>query len=159
ASSTPVLPQARKKSLPPPKVAVPRVSAGTIRPEPPRRRYSIVERILRSLSQPPAIERDEPLPMPLGRGLVVAPALREGEAVMDTGMELDLARGARLLEKPAQLLDHGQGRELVVLGAGDVELAPALAQRQMRALDGVADQPGAVERGRRRDALGIARRR
>src|SRR6516165_12177473 len=42
----------------------------------------------------PPVERDQALPMPLRGGLVVAPALREGEAVMDTGLEFDLADGA-----------------------------------------------------------------
>src|SRR5215831_6745512 len=37
------------------------------------------------LSQPPAVERDQPLPVPLGGRLVVTPALREREAVMDAG--------------------------------------------------------------------------
>src|SRR6185295_1413182 len=41
ASATSVAPHALKNSLPPPKVPVPRVSAGTMNPEPPSRLYSI----------------------------------------------------------------------------------------------------------------------
>src|SRR6185295_916832 len=41
ASATSLAPQALKNSLPPPKVPVPSVSAGTIRPEPPSFLYSI----------------------------------------------------------------------------------------------------------------------
>src|SRR5258708_9033538 len=44
-----------------------------------------------------------------------------------------------------------------MLGAGDVEFAPRLAEREMRALDGIAHQPGAVERSRSGDAVGVAR--
>src|SRR5882724_11593155 len=40
ASCTSVLPQARKNSLPPPKVAVPKLSEGTFKPEPPSCLYS-----------------------------------------------------------------------------------------------------------------------
>src|SRR5262244_3253140 len=81
------------------------------------------------LSEPPAVERDQPLPVPLGSRLVVAPALGEREAVMDAGIELDFARAAGFSKQTAQLLDHRQRRELVVLGAGDVELGLAFAQR------------------------------
>src|SRR5262252_8589539 len=41
ASGTPVLPQAENNLPLPPKVPVPNVSAGTLKPEPPRNRYSI----------------------------------------------------------------------------------------------------------------------
>src|SRR5579862_6284559 len=43
ASSTSVPPQALKNSLVPPNVAVPKLSAETLRPEPPRMRYSIAD--------------------------------------------------------------------------------------------------------------------
>ena len=55
------------------------------------------------------IERDQPLPVPVCSGFVVAPALREGEAVMDAGIELDLAEGAGAGEQRAQLLDPSAG--------------------------------------------------
>ena len=55
--------------------------------------------------------------MPLGDRFVVAPALREGEAVVCTGVDLDLARRPRRLEVPAELLDHFKRGDLVVLGA------------------------------------------
>lgn len=51
-----------------------------------------------TLAQPPAIERDQPLPMPLGRRLVVAPALWEGEAMVDAEMHFELAGISRLVE-------------------------------------------------------------
>ena len=66
--------------------------------------------------------------MALRGRLVVAPALREGEAVMDAGIELDLAGGAGPAKQAAQFLDHRQGREFVMLCAGDVKLALDLAQ-------------------------------
>src|SRR5205085_1682026 len=108
-------------------------------------------------SEPAAIERDQALPVPLGRRLVVDLALREGEAMVDARIHLELTGAAGFLEQAAQLLDHRQRRQLVMLRAGDVEFTLALAERQMRALDRVADEPGAVERGRSRDAVGIAR--
>jgi hypothetical protein len=46
------------------------------------------------LAESPPIERDQTLPVPLGGGLVVAPALREGEAVVDAHVDLELARAA-----------------------------------------------------------------
>src|SRR5258706_3473935 len=46
ASSTPLLPQAEKSGPLPPKVPVPKLSAGTLRPEPPRLRYSISSSLL-----------------------------------------------------------------------------------------------------------------
>ena len=44
--------------------------------------------------------------MPLRGRLVVAPALRKGEAVMDPGIEFALARRARPLKQSAQLIDR-----------------------------------------------------
>ena len=107
-------------------------------------------------TQPPPIERDQPLPMPLRSRLVVAPALREGEAMMDAGIEFDLAAGACSLKQCAQLLDHRQRRERVVLGARDVEFSLDLSQREMWAFLRIADEPSAVKRGCGSDALGIA---
>ena len=66
--------------------------------------------------------------MPLRGRLVVAPALREREAVMDPWVELDLTRRARPLKQSAQLIDHRQGRQLVVVGTGNVEFPLDLAQ-------------------------------
>ena len=76
----------------------------------------------------PAVERDQALPVPLGGRLVEAPAQRDGEAVMDAGVELDLADGARTTKQRPQLLDHRQGGQRVVFGAGDVEFSFDLAQ-------------------------------
>src|SRR2546423_15650218 len=46
-----------------------------------------------------------------------------------------------------------------MLRAGDVELTLGLAEGQMRALHRIADEPGAVERSRGGDPVGIARGR
>src|SRR6185437_5723693 len=88
------------------------------------------------LSDPPAVQGDQAFPMTLGGRLVVAPALGEGEAVMDAHLDLELAAVAlvaltRLVEQRLELLDHVRRRELVVLGAGDVELALRLAEGEM----------------------------
>ena len=42
--------------------------------------------------------------MPFGAGVVVDGALREGEAVMDAGIELDL--GVDALQRAVDLVDH-----------------------------------------------------
>ena len=78
--------------------------------------------------QVPPIKRGQPLPVPLGGRLVEAPAQRDGEAVMDAGVELDLADGARTTKQRPQLLDHRQGGQRVVFGAGDVEFPLHLIQ-------------------------------
>src|SRR3984893_2646882 len=82
----------------------------------------------RGLPQATTIERNQPLPMPLRCGLVVAPALREGEAVMDAGVELDLTDGPGVPEQHTESLHHRQGCEIVMLGTGYVEFTLDLAQ-------------------------------
>ena len=65
--------------------------------------------------------------MTFGGGLVVAPALRKREAVVNAGVQLNLALAAGGGEQSPQLLHHRQRRELIVFGAGDVQLALHLA--------------------------------
>jgi hypothetical protein len=84
--------------------------------------------------------------------------LREGKTVMHPGVNFDLTGNTRLFEQAAQFLNHWHGREIVVLGTGDVELARDFIERKMRALLRLTDQPGAVIRSGRSDAVGIARR-
>src|SRR5262245_47587395 len=59
ASATSVEPQALKSGVVPPKVPVPRQSAGTLKPEPPSRRYSIGFVTLRVLDACPGKRGDE----------------------------------------------------------------------------------------------------
>src|SRR5438309_2998667 len=87
--------------------------------------------------------------------LVVTPPLRKGETVMNSWIEFDLTGSAGPPEQGAQLLDHRQRRQVVVLGTSNKELTFDLAQRQMRALLSLADKPGPVERSGRRDLFGI----
>src|SRR5882724_13307612 len=96
-------------------------------------------------AQSSPVERDQAFPVALGGRLVVAPALREGETVMDTHLDFELAGIARLVEQRLQLLDHVGRRQLIVLGARDVELSLRFPERQMRAFHGIAHQPGAIE--------------
>jgi hypothetical protein len=56
--------------------------------------------------QPTLIEGQEPLPMALGRRLVIAPTLRKGEAVMHASVQLDLTSPASLCEEALQFFDH-----------------------------------------------------
>src|SRR6267154_6221978 len=107
-------------------------------------------------AQPPSVQRDQAFPMAFGGWLVVTPALREGEAVMDGHLDLELARIARLVEQRLQLLHHVGRRELIVLGAGDIEFALGFGEVEMRTLNRVTHQPGAVERRRGCNAVGKA---
>src|ERR1700722_11316468 len=75
------------------------------------------------LSQPSPIQCDQPFPMSFRGWLVVTPALREGEAVVDGGIHLQLTRIGGTFEQAAQLLDQRRGGQLVMLRATDVELA------------------------------------
>ena len=72
---------------------------------------------VRNPAEAEAVKGDEALPVPLGSQLVVAPAFREGEAVVHAGVDLELAGRAGSLEVAAELLDHVEGGDLVVLGA------------------------------------------
>src|SRR5207245_1454653 len=92
-------------------------------------------------TEAPTVERDQRLPVALGGRLVVDPSFGEREAVVDAGIELDLAGGAGAAEQPAQFLDHRQRRQFVMLGAGDVGFASDLAEVEVRALLGVVDEP------------------
>src|SRR5258707_10775789 len=79
--------------------------------------------VFSSLAQSTPIECDQPFPMPLRRRLVVAPPLRESEAVMDAHLDLQLPTIARFGEQRLPFLHHLGRREIVMLGTGDVELA------------------------------------
>src|SRR5262245_30650575 len=109
--------------------------------------------------QPTPIQRQEPLPVALCCRLVIAPSLRNGEAVMYLRVHFNLTGYPCPSEPALQFFDHRQRCERVVLGTGDIELARDLAERAMRALLRLTDQPGPVKRRGRSKAIGIARRR
>ena len=83
--------------------------------------------------------------MPLGARLVVRRALRKGEAMMQARIYLEFAGCAGALKEVAQLIDHRQGRQLIVLGARDIDLTLDLAEIEVRAFDRVADNSCAIE--------------
>ena len=88
------------------------------------------------------IQGEQAFPVALGCGLVVAPALREREAVMHAGIDFEFAGAACRREQALQCFDHGRRREFVVLGAADVELAArlgSLSPQQFRVLALVAE--------------------
>src|SRR5690349_4191968 len=60
----------------------------------------------KALPEPAPVKRDQPLPMSFRCRLVVAPALREGEAMMHARLQLQFARGTRAREQAAQFLHH-----------------------------------------------------
>jgi len=91
--------------------------------------------------------------------LVVAPPLRERKTVMNPGIEFDFTGSVGPREQGPELLDHRQRRQLVVFSASNVELALHLAQREMGALFGLADEPGSVEGSSGGDAVRITRGR
>jgi hypothetical protein len=78
--------------------------------------------------------------MPLCRRLVIAPALRKGEAVMHPRIELDLPGHAGQGKHALQFLDHGERREFVMLGTGNIQLTLHMAQGAMRTLLRLADE-------------------
>src|SRR3954471_21072371 len=82
ASATSLAPQALKNSSPPPKVPVPRLSAGTLNPEPPSCLYSIG--LLPSSSVWP--------------GRLVPPPSSDLRGPFEEGV-IGVARGARLVER------------------------------------------------------------
>src|SRR5437868_883246 len=98
-----------------------------------------------SLPEAPPVKRDQPLPVALRGRLVVAPPLRERKTVMNPAIEFDFTGSAGPREQGPELLDHRQRRQLVVFSASNVEFALHLAQREMGALFGLADEPGSVE--------------
>src|SRR6202023_2689094 len=112
-----------------------------------------------SLPEAPPVKRDQPLPVALRGRLVVAPPLRERKAVMNPGIEFDFTGSAGPRKQGPELLDHRQRRQLVVFSASNVELALHLAQREMGALFGLADEPGSVEGSSGGDAVRITRGR
>jgi hypothetical protein len=75
---------------------------------------------------------------------------------MNSWIEFDLTGSAGPPEQGAQLLHHRQRRQFVVFSASNVDLALHLAQREMGALFGLADEPGTVKRSGRRDTFGVA---
>src|SRR5262245_43463509 len=77
---------------------------------------------------------------------------------MHAHVNFEFARIARFIEQRLALLYHFGRCQVVMLGAGDIELALHFTESEMRALDGVADEPGAVERRRGGDAVGVAGR-
>src|ERR1700730_1950473 len=84
-----------------------------------------------SLPEAPPIERDQPLPVALRGGLVVAPPLRERKTVMNPGIEFDFTGSAGPREQGPELLDHRQRRQLVVFRASNGEPALQPAQQRM----------------------------
>jgi hypothetical protein len=83
--------------------------------------------------------------MPFGRWLVVAPALRKGEAVVDAWIDFQLSAIAGLIEQRLQFRNHRQRCKFVMFGAGDIEFTFGFSQGQMRAFLIFADQPRAIE--------------
>src|ERR1700730_7938334 len=69
-----------------------------------------------------AIERQQPLPVPLGSVAVIDRPLRKRETVMGVGIDLDLTIGAVLLYALLHLLDDLRRRVNVGLGASEIEL-------------------------------------
>src|SRR5262245_17600375 len=94
--------------------------------------------------------------MPLCRRLVEDLALGKGEAVMHTWIDLELTGATRPHKQRAQLCHHRRRRQVVELGASNIKFTLDLAECKMRTFNGIADEPGAVEGGRCRDALGVA---
>src|ERR1700741_551321 len=77
-----------------------------------------------------AIERKQPLPVPLGGVAVVDRAFWKRKSVMGAGKHLDLVAGP--LHAGAHLLDDLRRRIDVGLGAGEIKLGLGLVSGKMR---------------------------
>src|SRR5260370_38700327 len=93
-----------------------------------------------------AIERQQPLPVPLGGVAVVDRPLWKRKTVMGAGIELDLGMGAIGLHLLLDLLDDLHRRVYIGLGATEVNLGLGLLAGQMRAVGPVGGQLHAVYR-------------
>src|SRR3954451_14839650 len=82
ASATSLLPQALNSSPWPPKVPVPKVRTGTLSPEPPSCRYSI---LVRAVDSPKDLRRE--LERTQARGVIVN--LRGGDELIGSGLGND----------------------------------------------------------------------
>ena len=95
-------------------------------------------------------------PSGVRRRLVVDGARREGEAVLDAGIDFDLV-GRVPSAALAQRLDLLERHPTIGLGAGEVELGLGLARGEVRAVGLIGDQPHAVDRSRGGDVVGKVR--
>ena len=85
-------------------------------------------------------EREQALPVPLRRGLVIdALALWEGEAVLRARVPLDAVLHAGGTENAPEFIDLLLRRPAVDLGAGEVELALDARRSEMCGVGLVAD--------------------
>src|SRR4051794_20673914 len=78
-----------------------------------------------------AIQRQQPFPMPLGGVAIVNRPLREREAVMGAGIDLDLGIGAIVFHSLFHLLDDIRRRVDIGLGAAEIKFSFGLSGGQM----------------------------
>src|SRR3954452_15974282 len=90
------------------------------------------------LAEIAAVQREQPLPMPLGGVAVVDRALRKGKTVMRAGIDLDL--GVRALHALLHLVDDFGRRVDVGFRAGEIEFGFGLRRGKMRAVGLVGRQ-------------------
>src|SRR5258705_8609243 len=112
-----------------------------------------------SLREIAAVEREQPLPVPLGGVAVVDRALGEGKAVMRAGIDLDLGIGAVGLRLLFYFLDDLHRRVDVGLGATEIEFGLGLLSGKVRTVGPVGGQLYAVDRSGGLDAAREMRRR
>ena len=98
-----------------------------------------------------AIERQQPLPVPLRSVAIIDRSFREGEAVVGAGIYLDLV--VRSLHAGDDLVDDLLRRVAVGFGTGKIKFSLCLARSQMRAVGLVGGQLNAVDRSRCLDAI------
>src|ERR1700724_2211693 len=109
------------------------------------------------LSEIAAIEREQPLPMPLGRVAVVDRPLRKRKTVMSAGIDLDLV--VRAFHPSFHLVDDFLWGVNVGLGATEIKLGLGLAGGEMRAVGLLGCEMRAVDRCGGLDAIRKMRRR
>src|SRR3979411_3283720 len=106
-----------------------------------------------------AIERQQPLPMPLGGVAVVDRPLWKRKTVMGAGIDFDLGIGVVVSHSLFYFLDDLRRGVDVGFRTAEIELGFCLLPGQMRAVGLVGGQMRAVDRGGGLDALRKMRRR
>src|ERR1044071_3973364 len=116
------------------------------RPAKSRRPTSAVRLGRRDLS---AEHREDQLPIPVGRALVVDIAVGQRVAVLGAGMDLVPVAHRAGCQQPGKLLDDVWSRIRIVLGEAAIQLAPKTSGEPMRRILAIRDQGRAVQAGSR----------
>src|SRR5579863_8816782 len=100
------------------------------------------------------IERNQPLPMPLGRVAIVDRPLRKCEAMMGAGIDFDFGIGALAGHRLLYFLDDLRRGVDVGLGAAEIKFGLCLGAGKMGAVRLIGRKMRAVDRCGGLEAMG-----